>query len=212
MDPGSDFGAVVIDVEAALGTRIDHFEENYGTVVDPGSIPGPTYALQYEVGDGQRSRFLIMRGSRSSLPTKPFRAWAYFRTVDAIGRDAAFRIVGAEAGSWTQASPAAAEITQGTMPVPPGLAPRVLPARPNPFTDATDITYELPAPKHATLRVYSVAGKLVRTLVDATVPQGVHRAPWNGRDSAGRVVGSGIYFVKLSTGDAESTIRVMRLK
>jgi flagellar hook assembly protein FlgD len=62
------------------------------------------------------------------------------------------------------------------------------------------------------MRVYSATGQLVRTLVDATMPQGVHRAPWNGRDNAGRVVGSGIYFVKLSTGDAESTIRIMRLR
>jgi hypothetical protein len=155
---------------------------------------------------------LILRANRYNAPTGPFRAWVSFRAVDALGRDAAFRITGVEAGSWTQASPAAAEITQGMALVPSGMAPRVLPARPNPFTDATDISYEVPAPKHVTLRVYSVTGKLVRTLVDATVSQGVHRAPWNGRDSAGRVVSSGIYFVKLSDGSAESTIRIMRLK
>jgi hypothetical protein len=212
MEPGSDFGAVVIEVEAAAGTQISSVEENYGSMIDPGSSPDPPYALQYDVGDGHRTRFLILRANRYNAPTGPFRAWVSFRAVDALGRDAAFRITGVEAGSWTQASPAAAEITQGMALVPSGMAPRVLPARPNPFTDATDISYEIPAPKHVTLRVYSVTGKLVRTLVDATVSQGVHRAPWNGRDSAGRVVSSGIYFVKLSDGTAESTIRIMRLK
>jgi flagellar hook assembly protein FlgD len=88
----------------------------------------------------------------------------------------------------------------------------VLPARPNPFSDATDIAFELLAPRHVTLRVYSATGRLVRILVDANMPLGLHRAPWNGRDEAGRAVGSGIYFVKLSTPEAESTIRIMRLR
>jgi len=108
--------------------------------------------------------------------------------------------------------PIAVDVAQTTAAVTQVSAPRVLPARPNPFTNATDIAFELPASKHVTLRVYSATGKLVRTLVDATVPQGVHRAPWNGRDAAGRVVASGVYFVKLSAGNDESTIRIMRLK
>ena len=211
IDPGSDFGAVMVEVGAAQGTQIDHFEQDYGNVVDPGFSPNPTYSLQYEVGDGQHSQFLVMRASRDAIPTEPFRVFAFFRGVGSMERAGAFQIGGAEAGSWVEAAPAAAEITQGTTAVP-DLVPRVYPARPNPFTDATDISYEIPAPKHVTLRVYSVTGKLVRTLVDTTMPAGVHRAPWNGRDSAGRVVSSGIYFVKLSDGTAESTIRIMRLK
>ncbi len=146
-------------------------------------------------------------------PSGPIRLQVEFRAIGGVASDAAIKVVRAESGSWSGA-PAATEITNGVAAVPAGApgAPRVLPARPNPFTDATNIAYELPAQRHVTLRVYSASGKLVRTLVDATVPQGSHRAPWNGRDEAGRVVGSGIYFVKLSTGDAESTIRVMRLR
>ena len=123
------------------------------------------------------------------------------------------KIVRAESGSWS-GLPAGTEITSGAVVMAPDspAAPRVFPARPNPFTDATDIAYELPAQRHVTLRVYSATGKLVRTLVDATMPQGVHRAPWNGRDEAGRATGSGLYFVKLSTPEGESTIRIMRLR
>ena len=209
MDPGSDFGGAAVEVEAPPGVLIESMNEDDGTV-DPGMSPNPYYLFLPEVGDGQRSRFLIVRRTRDLEP-QPFRARLFFRTTDALGPDAAFRIVGAEGGSWSQAAPAAAEITQATMPVG-APAPRVLPARPNPFSDATDIAYELPAARHVTLRVYSATGRLVRTLVDATVPLGLHRAPWNGRDEAGRVVSSGIYFVKFSTGDAESTIRIVRLK
>jgi hypothetical protein len=209
MDPGSDFGGTAVEVEAPPGVLIYGIDEDDGTV-DPGMTPNPNYLFLPEVGDGQRSRFLIVRRSSNYEP-RPFRARLFFQTTEALGNDAAFRIVGAEGGSWSQASPAAAEITQATMPVG-APAPHVLPARPNPFSDATDIAFELPAARHVTLRVYSATGRLVRTLVDAALPLGLHRAPWNGRDEAGRVVASGIYFVKFSTGDAESTIRIVRLK
>ena len=209
MDPGSDFGGAAVEVEAPPGVLIYGIDEDDGTV-DPGMSPNPDYLFLPEVGDGQRSRFLIVRRSSDFNP-QSFRTRIFFRTTDALGLDGAFRIVGAEGGSWSQASPAAAEITQATMPVGTP-APRVLPARPNPFSDATDIAFELPAARHVNLRVYSATGRLVRTLVDATLPLGLHRAPWNGRDEAGRVVASGIYFVKFSTGDVESTIRIVRLK
>jgi flagellar hook capping protein FlgD len=209
MDPGSDFGGAAVEVEAPPGVLIYGMDENDGTV-DPGMSPNPYYLFMRDVGDGKRSRFLIVRYSRAYQP-QPFRVRLFFQTTDALGMDGVFRIVGAEGGSWSQASPLAAEITRSTVPVGAPAA-RVLPARPNPFSDATDISFELPAAKHVTLRVYSATGRLVRTLVDATVPLGLHRAAWNGRDEAGRVVASGIYFVKLSTGDVESTIRVMRLR
>jgi flagellar hook assembly protein FlgD len=56
------------------------------------------------------------------------------------------------------------------------------------------------------------SGKLVRTLVDTTMPGGLNRVSWNGKDSSGREVSSGIYFVKFSVPEAESTIRIMRLR
>ena len=208
VSPGSDFGGAAIEIEAAPGTQIYSIQADDGTV-DPGMSPDPYYLFAPEVGDGVRTRLLIVRRNRDYEPVRPFRAQLYFRATDEPA--GVFRIVGAEGGSWSQASPAAAEITQGTAAVSVPAA-RVLPARPNPFSDATDIAFELLAPRHVTLRVYSATGRLVRTLVDANMPLGLHRAPWNGRDEAGRVVGSGIYFVKLSTPDVESTIRVMRLR
>ena len=55
------------------------------------------------------------------------------------------------------------------------------------------------------LLVYDVTGRLVRALVDAKLPEGPHEVTWDGRDDAGRGVGSGMYFVRLSTrGTAES--------
>ena len=203
VDPGTDFGAAGVEIEAPPGARITG-------IVDQ-SDPTSAYSLLSDPGDGQRSRFLVVRMRDGEL-TQPIRAWVRIETDASLQPGAMLRIVDSEGGSWSQAMPIAVDVAQTTAAVTQVSAPRVLPARPNPFTNATDIAFELPASKHVTLRVYSATGKLVRTLVDATVPQGVHRAPWNGRDAAGRVVASGVYFVKLSAGNDESTIRIMRLK
>jgi len=52
----------------------------------------------------------------------------------------------------------------------------------------------------------------VRVLVDGTVPAGLHRARWDGRDATGRASSAGIYFVKLRAGGAESAQRLLRLR
>jgi len=83
---------------------------------------------------------------------------------------------------------------------------------PNPFAVGTEIAYTVPTQRHVALRVYSVSGRLIRTLVDASVPAGLHRARWDGRDSEGREARSGIYFFKFTAGDVERTARVMRLR
>jgi len=62
------------------------------------------------------------------------------------------------------------------------------------------------------LRVYSASGRLVRTLVDSEMPAGVHRAHWDGKDSSGRPVSSGIYFFRFSAAEVTKTQRLMLLR
>lgn len=71
---------------------------------------------------------------------------------------------------------------------------------PNPFNPRTTITFELPAAGPVRLAVYDVAGRLVRTLVDESLPPGSHEAAWDGRDGAGHDVGSGSYLTRLEFG------------
>ena len=63
-----------------------------------------------------------------------------------------------------------------------------------------------------TLRVYDVAGHLVRTLVDAQRSPGTYEARWDGRDERGRGVASGVYFYRLRAGDFSQTRRMVLLK
>lgn len=73
---------------------------------------------------------------------------------------------------------------------------------PNPFNPQTTLTFELAAPAKASLAIYDVKGRLVRTLfADRAFGAGRHQETWNGRDDAGRTLPSGTYFCRLRTGD-----------
>ncbi len=79
---------------------------------------------------------------------------------------------------------------------------------PNPFNPSTMIRFDLPVAGGVRLRVHDVAGRLVRTLLDADFPAGSHEAAWDGRDEAGRALASGSYFARLSAGGRTRTVRL----
>ncbi|HEY2924997.1 MAG TPA: FlgD immunoglobulin-like domain containing protein [Candidatus Eisenbacteria bacterium] len=91
-------------------------------------------------------------------------------------------------------------------------APALLGARPNPSAGQTEIGFVLPADARVTLRVYDVAGRLVRTLIDGPMPAGVHRARWDGTDDRGRAARSGIYFTTTKVGAKILSERIMLLR
>jgi hypothetical protein len=70
---------------------------------------------------------------------------------------------------------------------------------PNPFNPATRITYRVGSEMPVELGVYDVQGRMVRKLVDGTVEAGTHTVAFDGRSTAGRMLGSGIYFLRLET-------------
>jgi hypothetical protein len=77
---------------------------------------------------------------------------------------------------------------------------------PNPFNPATTIRYDVPAPGGpVTIRVYDVAGRLVRTLVDGVQTPGHKVTTWDGRSESGELVASGVYFYRLTAGRFERT-------
>jgi glycosidase len=83
---------------------------------------------------------------------------------------------------------------------------------PNPFTRSTTIRYTLPTKAHARLGIYNVAGREVAVLTDAEHGQGPHEVKWDGSDSAGQDLASGVYFLHLDTGDETRTSKVMLLR
>lgn len=83
---------------------------------------------------------------------------------------------------------------------------------PNPFNPVTTIEFDLAARGNVQLRLYDVAGRLVRTLVDEVHLPARHRVMWDGRDDHGRPVPTGIYFARLHAGDYEGSRKLVVLR
>ncbi|GEM_PF-1813628 len=84
----------------------------------------------------------------------------------------------------------------------------LLPCRPNPLRMRTAVSFSLPYAQDAELSVYNIAGQLVRTLLAGRTAAGRHTVEWNGTDSRGRAVGSGVYLCRLRAGVGQRTIRM----
>jgi predicted lipoprotein with Yx(FWY)xxD motif len=83
---------------------------------------------------------------------------------------------------------------------------------PNPFNPTTRIAFGLSAPAHVSLRIYDAAGRLVRALVNEERRAARYEETWDGRDSNGRSVSSGIYFYKLAAGSFVETRKMALLR
>ncbi len=84
--------------------------------------------------------------------------------------------------------------------------------RPNPFNPTTTIEYSIWAPGRVTLRVYNMAGKLVRTLINAVQEPGYHDVIWDGTDDQGRQVAGGVYFARMVSGGETKMRKLILLK
>jgi hypothetical protein len=101
--------------------------------------------------------------------------------------------------------------------VPEAAAPEaalLLALHPNPFNPSTTVRLYLPGPasghSHIEVGIYDVQGRLVRTLHQGPVAGGWHSWVWDGRDTAGRVQASGLYFLRARSGD-QTAVRKMSL-
>ena len=88
---------------------------------------------------------------------------------------------------------------------------------PNPFNPETWIPYQLETSADVTLQIYDATGGIVRTIDLGFKPQGFYMtraraAYWDGRNSLGEQVASGIYFYSLHTPDFSATRKMLILK
>jgi len=108
---------------------------------------------------------------------------------------------------------------ENLLPSPTGIDPVAFAnglenAYPNPFNPTTTIRYSIASPGRVTLNIYNASGQLVRTLVDEdqTPAQGGFSKVWDGMNSQGNRVASGVYFYRLTAGDFSQTKKMVLLK
>ena len=86
---------------------------------------------------------------------------------------------------------------------------------PNPFNPTTTISYQLPVNASVTMRIINMLGQEVRVLDEGSKNAGNYEITWDGRNSNGLPVASGIYFYHLSAksenGKEYSAIRKMMI-
>ena len=69
---------------------------------------------------------------------------------------------------------------------------------PNPIKNQTFFTYELTqAPYSVEIKIYTVGGRLIRTISDASAKRGYNEQYWNARDEDGIRLANGTYFYKV---------------
>jgi hypothetical protein len=83
---------------------------------------------------------------------------------------------------------------------------------PNPFNPVTTIFYDIPKPDRVQVHIYDLNGRLVNKLVDTNKKAGHHQVIWNGQDMSGHTVSSGVYFVRIITGEFTDSKKIMFLK
>jgi hypothetical protein len=85
---------------------------------------------------------------------------------------------------------------------------------PNPFNIYTEITFSLTgdAERHVELNVYNILGQKVRSLTLGVLSPGSYVTVWNGCDDSGHIIGSGVYFCVLRSGDEVISRKMVCLK
>jgi len=83
---------------------------------------------------------------------------------------------------------------------------------PNPCNPETTIKYGIAEDCAVTLKIYNLAGQLIKTLVDEYQTAGYYTITWFGDSDAGQEVASGVYFYRIKAGDFVSTKKMVVLK
>ena len=83
---------------------------------------------------------------------------------------------------------------------------------PNPFNPVTNIEFNLPGKSNVTLDIYNIMGQRVKTLLSRELSAGSHTVEWDGSNSIGEPVASGVYFYQLISDDLFISKKMILLK
>ncbi|MCP4290953.1 MAG: T9SS type A sorting domain-containing protein, partial [bacterium] len=90
------------------------------------------------------------------------------------------------------------------------LVTRIVGNMPNPFNPRTTVMFDMAKEGVAQIGIYNIRGQMVRSFGAEVLPAGRNEIVWDGMDSGGRGVGSGVYFFRLKT-NGESMVSKMTL-
>jgi hypothetical protein len=83
---------------------------------------------------------------------------------------------------------------------------------PNPFRGRTTMRFFVPEGEHASLAIFDVSGRLVRTLADGTPSPGAQSRVWDSLDDRGMPVEPGVYFCRVEVRGRAAVSKMVFLK
>jgi len=86
--------------------------------------------------------------------------------------------------------------------------PRIFSPRGGGYGPRTNVSFTLPKPAAVNIKVYNLAGRLVKTLYEAPMNEGVNAVSWNGRDYNGNICTNGLYIVMIKSDALPKTVTV----
>lgn len=93
-------------------------------------------------------------------------------------------------------------------PVPTSASAHLGAAYPNPARVSLAIPFETVTAGDAAIRVYDLAGRIVKVVMEERLPAGRHVVAWDVRTTQGRVAPPGVYFYELTLGRERRAKRV----
>jgi hypothetical protein len=175
----------------------------------PDNFNVDTYAVYFsanageswaEMGSGITAQSLILDVPMVESEECLFRVYA-FQGDEVVGYDTSDDV-------FTITSPTGAGVVGDIVPTVFALRQNA----PNPFAGTTMLRFDVPKDVKVKMSVFDIRGRLVKSLVDETLPAGRYSIGWDGRDSNGDQVASGVYFYKIQAGQWNDTKRMVLVR
>jgi hypothetical protein len=201
--PGSDKSDTLFTIDASIGLldfkAVTASETGSGAVISWNTDPGPDN----------------LAGYRLEKTTSTAVSYATWHTLLALSRETSYHDTEASLGTRYRLSGVnglghefvLGETSFGTM--------ALLAAWPLPFRGG-DLTISFATAggigggqRDASVRVYDLAGRLMRTIVQGEFPAGYNLVKWDGRDDAGRRIPSGVYLLRSVSGTYTETKKML---
>lgn len=177
------------------------------TVIWHSQVHTASYTLQVSGVFDFTDLFVSKTGTDTALTLTGFeKSTTYYWRVSAS--NVAGESVFSDEWSFITCSPSAVDGKISSIPKHYAL----LPAYPNPFNPKTTITYHLPEKAEISLVIYNSMGQSIQELVSGQRQAGEYTVTWDGRDSRGAPVASGLYICLFKTGSRVFTQKILLMR
>ncbi|MEK7764894.1 MAG: FlgD immunoglobulin-like domain containing protein, partial [bacterium] len=188
-----------------------------GTAVPTSARVGTMAQVEFEVLDscnqGVPNRDLTL----SVLPSDAVLGSSQARTASDGKVRTSLRLSAQKGRNTIRADVVGAAGVSGTLEVDGTVPPNAVPyLSQNVFDpgrgDVLKVRTYVPAAVDLSVRVYNIAGELVRVVKEASVVPGLTEWSWDGKNDGGSLVGNGVYFIQVVMGSDVQIKRVVVLK